>query len=605
MIGGVRALENLSDFQAWCWQQKKHSFSNSELFSLAHQLTSKKEISRNELAQQLRKALSPANKTAPPPASRAPDAQAQRELEKAMREAPPDNKTAGNKSPSGMQVTATSAQPSRKKLFQKVARAILRESGANLPERQRTELQQDIPAIQGIDGLNSFVEKLQRDLQLLPQKKCGPASDRKPTDTEHSDGIPGGDRKGDHNGNPIMEADADSALPADRFSRFPGVGNDRKLFDGIQTRDTDDLVKPDDGGKFHAPYPPALLDTVMDILRRNVPPQNKVSPRTDGELSQDELSRMLEELLRLNILSPTFSDTFLVNQDRAAYLLAKQAYLRMQGLFTKKHPLQKGTHISGSRGLQEVQPDKTRRTGHLSSRIAAYHTLRRGLRRRALSPYAPLLDEDDLIEFASRKKVGYSVALALDVSGAVQFGRRIQAVRRACMAFCYYSKRFHPHDRVHCVTYHETAREIKFSEVPRLRSINGAGKDIGNCLRKCREILRQDPDRVPVVILIGDGLPAHGDRAGFYRFMENNRDYIEKAFEHARLLRKEGCLFTFLQFREDRHLWQEYADGTAQQITREAGGVLCRIDSPADMAVSLVESFQKLKSGKFLFRENS
>lgn len=200
------------------------------------------------------------------------------------------------------------------------------------------------------------------------------------------------------------------------------------------------------------------------------------------------------------------------------------------------------------------------------------------------------------MEYASRKKVGYSIVLAIDTSGAVQFGKRIQGVRKACLAFAYYLKRFQPYDRVRCVAYHEVAREIRFSDVPRLRAINGTGKDIGGCLETCRTILLKDPDRIPVVILIGDGLPVHGENAGFYRFMENNRDIIEKAYHHASLLSKEGVLFTFFQFREDRHLWQEYSDEAAEKITKEARGILYRIDDPKTIATSLIHIYKSLRN---------
>ncbi len=479
----------------------------------------------------------------------------------------------------------------------------MHETGSGLPARQQADLQKDIPAIQSIDELSSFVNRLRNALQGFAQKKSAARHPEKKSEgVELCDGTPGGTTPGTETGSPVDTADAGRAQPADQFSRTPLPQNDRELFDGMQTVDSAAETAPAPGRHAAGSSAPSLFKTVTEILNRYRETRKQKYTPTDPELSQDELSRMLDELLQLNILSPSCSDTFLVNRQSTAYLLAKQAYLGMLKLFAQKHPLRKGTHVSGRRGLQQVQPDKTRRTRHLSSRIAVYQTLRRGLRRRALSPYAYLLDEDDLMEFVSRKKVGYTVALALDISGAVQFGKRIQAVRRACMALCYYSRRFHPYDRLHCIAYHETAREISFSEVPRLRAVNGAGKDIGGCLQICRDILRRDPDRVPIIILIGDGLPAHGDRAGFYRFMENNRDYIDKASESARLLRNEGCLFTFLQFREDRHLWREYADSTAQQITAEAGGILCRIDTPADMAVSLVASFEKLTGRNPLFR---
>lgn len=61
----------------------------------------------------------------------------------------------------------------------------------------------------------------------------------------------------------------------------------------------------------------------------------------------------------------------------------------------------------------------------LTSRLAPMHSLCRGLIRRALFNSALLLDEEDLMDYESRKKVGYSIVIAVDVSGAVQFGRRI------------------------------------------------------------------------------------------------------------------------------------------------------------------------------------
>ena len=142
----------------------------------------------------------------------------------------------------------------------------------------------------------------------------------------------------------------------------------------------------------------------------------------------------------------------------------------------------------------------------------------------------------------------------------------------------------------------KSARVVPFADVGRLRAVNGAGKDIGGCLARCRDILRKDADRVPVVILMGDGLPARGDQAGFYRFMENNQEYIDRALQQARLLRQEHILFSFYQFMDERHLWREYADDMARRITACAGGTLYRIESPDTMALSLMTAYDRLRS---------
>jgi uncharacterized protein with von Willebrand factor type A (vWA) domain len=164
------------------------------------------------------------------------------------------------------------------------------------------------------------------------------------------------------------------------------------------------------------------------------------------------------------------------------------------------------------------------------------------------------------------------------------------------MAFGYYLRRYHPYDRVRYLAYHENQREIDFSDISRLRAVNGAGKDIGGCLSRCRRILRRDPDRIPVVILIGDGLPVRGDQAGIYRFKENNRTVIESAYHQARMLSKEHINFIFLQFAEERHFWEDLADETAGRVVHEARGLRHRISSSDDVGRALLESSRRIRS---------
>lgn len=49
----------------------------------------------------------------------------------------------------------------------------------------------------------------------------------------------------------------------------------------------------------------------------------------------------------------------------------------------------------------------------LTSRLAPMHSLCRGLIRRALFNSALLLDDEDLMDYESRKKVGYSIVMPL------------------------------------------------------------------------------------------------------------------------------------------------------------------------------------------------
>ncbi len=412
---------------------------------------------------------------------------------------------------------------------------------------------------------------------------------------EH-DGIPGGSRQDGSPGGFAPEARDGLFEPGDNFPRSAAQPPDEELFNGIDHQEDD----PGDLRQVEAAGPreqlSGLLGAVKQILADHHRCERKAARHTEQTLNPQDLAAAVDQLLQLPLVSPLFEDTYLVNRDAAAWLLAKKAYLALERLMPRRRPLQRGTHASGSRGVQTVLPDRVQPARRLSSRIAVLHTLRRSLRRRALSPYAPLLDEDDLMEYATRARVGCSVVLALDVSGAVQFGKRIQGVRRACMAFAYYLRRFHPADRVRFVAYHESARIVPFADVGRLRAVNGAGKDIGGCLASCRDILRKDADRVPVVILLGDGLPARGDQAGFYRFMENNQEYIDRALQQARLLRQEHILFSFYQFMDERHLWRDYADDMARRITSSAGGTLYRIESPATMALSLMTAYDRLRS---------
>jgi hypothetical protein len=54
----VKKMAELADLEKWCWKGKQRSASNKELFSLSRSLGSKKEITKKDLEQALRNAMS-------------------------------------------------------------------------------------------------------------------------------------------------------------------------------------------------------------------------------------------------------------------------------------------------------------------------------------------------------------------------------------------------------------------------------------------------------------------------------------------------------------------------------------------------------------------
>jgi Mg-chelatase subunit ChlD len=592
----VIKMAELADLEKWCWKEKQRSTSNSELFSLSRALGGKKEINRQDLEQALRNALSsPAQQRkekikAVQDALNRFDTQAEKALNSIFDKINKDNKKSKEGKGDGGQGTFSEdahVQGSAKKegsstSLRQIAAALMSDIDEQFPANKKLNgLKKKIRYINNVRQFLEYVKDIVEDLQ--ENSKNGGRS------YHHT--IERG--RGSLSFNKVNN----EAVPQDWFRRIPKDDDQKELFEGIKTEDTDQAITNNNERLYFEDqcYEDSLFKTVLEFGRKRDLLGEQLKKQPTPELSHDDLKNILDQLIEFNILSPTFSDAFLINQDRTAYFLAKEAFLKLSKQFVRKPHALSGTHDCGRHGIASLQLDRVERARSLTSRIAPVHTLRRGLTRRALYQSSPLLDEEDLMDYESKKKVGYSIVIALDISGAVQFNRRIQGVRKACMAFGYYLKKQHPRDTVAYVAYHEKPRAVSLVEVSRLKAVNGAGKDIGGCLEYCLKLLRHDSERVPALVLIGDGLPVHGDRAGFYNFKDNNRDVIDKAYHNARLLRKNKVLFTFLQFREDRHLWQEYADEAAKRIAAEAKGILYQIDDPITIAPSLIQTYRNLQ----------
>jgi len=590
-------MVELADLEKWCWKEKQHSAKNNELFSLSRALGGKKEIDRQDLEQALRNALSsPARqrkekKRALKDALNHFDTQAEKALDNFFDKIKKENKTSKEGSGDSSQGTLSDkadAQGSAKKegsstSLRQMAAAMLSDINEQFNEQfpaneKLSALKKKIRYIKNVQQLLEYVKDIAKELQEI-SKNEGRAY--KHWVEKGSDSL-------------SLHKNGNDAVPQDWFKRIPHDDDLKELFEGIKTEDTDKTISGNDDKTYHK-QDVSLFETVIELGKKRELISEQLKKQIPPELSHDDLQSFIEQLIEFNILSPTFSDTFLVNQERAAYFLAKEAFLKLSKQFIHKPHALSGTHDCGRRGITSLQLDRVERARLLTARIAPVHTLRRGLVRRALYQDSPLLDEEDLMDYESRKKVGYAIVIAIDISGAIQFGRRIQGVRKACMAFGYYLKKQHPRDSVTYVAYHEVPHAVSLAEVSQLKAVNGAGKDIGGCLEYCLKLLKRDSERVPSLVLIGDGLPVHGDRAGFYNFKENNRDVIDKAYHSARLLRKNKVLFTFLQFQEDRHLWRDYADEAANRIASEAKGILYQINDPITIAPSIIQIYRNLR----------
>ena len=587
-----------ADFDTWCWQQKARKASNSEMFSMSRSLSGRKEISKKELEQAVQDAASSqpggnqAQNKALKDGLRRFDEQAEKELMNIFNEQKVSHKGikkdgtgSSGTTPEHHDTPQAGKGSPDNALLRYIAASIIDELQRKYPENNNLQkLRKKTRYINNINKLLKEIEAIAHELD--EDKKHG---------FEQPDNAQG---EGRASGLSLQQGDKD-LLPADGFDRQLMRTDEKESFAGITTGDAAEDLQPDGSSPRLKDYPASLLfDQAMKFARKRRAFEERIKQLRSKEISTADIQSMIDQLMEIGILSPNFSDTFIVNQERIAIQLAKEAFLALSKMFLHKPLAQTGTHDYGRRGITARQLDRVERSRSITSMISPMHTLRQGLYRRALYQSSPLLDEEDLMVYESRTKVGYSIVIAIDISGAVQFGKRIQGVRKACMAFGYFLKKYHPRDRVTYVAYHEKPKEVSLADVSRLKAINGTGKDIGGCLKQCMVILKRDPERVPSIVLIGDGLPVRGDQAGFYRFKNNNQEVIEDAYYNARMLRKNRVLFTFLQFREDRHLWRDYADEAAQRIASEAKGVLYRIDDPLTIAPSLIQSYRRLHSAQ-------
>ncbi len=598
---GVKCVGLNEQLERWCWSPRRPSLTGSDLASLAASLSGPpQERSRSRMRSDVARALGSQGgisaahqekldaymeeQIAKSSGQHAEPAASQKQSGKAA----PDRGAGARLRTGGDEKNGSSPGAGANRL-RDCARAMLRDSTAGQADAIDDDNEQAADSVATVRSFFDFARSLRARTSGAPS---GGASQGAGDAGGHAQGSSGNQAEPGTGGAPRPAPGSGRLHPAERFRRIHAAHSEREMFDGTDAESADSDYAGENARLPHR-FGDSLLTRVEELEKHYARLQKKISSAIRREVSDDDIDAAIERLVQEGFISPSLHDSFYINRDLFVYQLARKAFYSLKGRLPTVHYRRHGTHDRGSRGMHRTMPDRVRRARRTGPHLAAVHTLRRSLARRTIYPESAAVDEQDLMEFDARKKVGYRIVIALDVSGAVQFGRRIQRVRKACLAFGYYLKRFHPRDRVSYIAYHEHPRCISFADTARLKAVNGAGKDIGSCLLECRQVLKKDPDRVPAVILIGDGLPVRGSSAGFYRFHENNSDIIEKAYCQSRLLRKHNVLFTFMQFRDDRYLWRDYADETAHNIARCARGTLLQIDS-GDIAPTLVRAYDRI-----------
>ena len=173
-----------------------------------------------------------------------------------------------------------------------------------------------------------------------------------------------------------IHQDGNDAVPQDWFKRIPHDDDLKESFEGIKTEDTDRAITGDDDRLYlkDQSYEVSLFEAVLELGRKRELLSEQLKKQSPPELSRDDLKNMLDQLIEFNILSPTFSDTFLVNQERTAYFLAKEAFLKLSKQFVHKPHALSGTHDCGRRGIASLQLDRVEqaRIAHLAYRAGPY-----------------------------------------------------------------------------------------------------------------------------------------------------------------------------------------------------------------------------------------
>ena len=121
------------------------------------------------------------------------------------------------------------------------------------------------------------------------------------------------------------------SLPADGFDRQLMGDDEKESFAGITTEDAAEDLPSEGSSPWLKNYPvSSLFDQAMNLSSKRRAFEDRIKQQFSKEITTADIQSMIDQLMEIGILSPNFSDTFLVNQERIAIQLAKKPFSHYQ-----------------------------------------------------------------------------------------------------------------------------------------------------------------------------------------------------------------------------------------------------------------------------------
>ncbi len=376
-------MDDCIDFETWCWQGNKRSAANQELFAVARALGAKKQITRQELEQVLRNVMSsPARQRkeqqrAAQEAMNHFDALAGKTLRTVFDNSRNKNNPATHQTGDKGEESVSHAAGEPGSAGGEVDGAQLRQMAASM----LSHLTQQLPAAARNKDLTKKIRTIKNVQQLLAYAKDIAAALQ---EDDRNDGRTAQPKPEQGRARLAGYQTGNAAVARDWFKRVAHEDYSQESFAGLKTEDTDNKIPGDDDATYPLPDD-SLFAMAYTLAKRRELRNEQVKKQAPPEISPADLQNLLAQLIEFHMLSPTFSDTFFINQERTAYLLAKEAFLQLSKQVVNKPQALSGTHDCGRRGIAALQIDRRQFFHTCLSRPMAGST---GWRKHAPSPHA-------------------------------------------------------------------------------------------------------------------------------------------------------------------------------------------------------------------------
>ena len=257
-----------AELEKWCWREKPRKASNSELFSMSRSLSSRQEISKDDMEKAVRDAVSSrpgkqqAQKNAVKDNLQRFDEQAQEELLNALNEF--KQGSAGKKARGK---GSSHHRPDEKDSEQSASDTSDTASLSQVAASILDELQKHYPANENLKKLKNKIRYIRTIKQLIDKIEDFSEELDEPyrESTEQLELARGQGRIG---GLSLQQGGKD-LLPADGFDRLPRAEEEKESFAGFLTDDAAEALKHEAHSPWLKNYPTSsLLDQVMNLGRK-------------------------------------------------------------------------------------------------------------------------------------------------------------------------------------------------------------------------------------------------------------------------------------------------------------------------------------------------